>query len=74
MQRNKSSEPGRNRVRPAQAANANPVGARKESVPRANERLQLKREQNRNSGEKRNIVKDNMMKVILDNSAMVKKQ
>lgn len=72
MQRNKSSEPNRNRLRANQVANSGPPG-RKEAVPRANERLLLKREQNRNSGEKKNIIKDNMMKVILDNTALVKK-
>ena len=50
------------------------VPPRKQQVPRANERLYLKREINRDSGDKKNIVKDNMMKVILDNTALVKKQ
>lgn len=71
--RNKSYEPSRDRPRRNQMPQNEP-GARKEAVPRAHERLSLKREQNRGSGEKRNIVKDNMMKVILDNTALVKKQ
>ena len=52
--------------------------ARKESVPRASDRLLLKREMAAGRGDpdagRKNHVKDNMMKVILDNSAMVKRQ